>query len=124
MMWDDQDSRKSWDRLGGWSLHSRDEFSFEYPSKPPKYSFKPPLLHRNVYPSGRICLSILNEEEGWSPAIMIKEVLLGIRDLLDYPNLNSPAQSEAFQLYQSNKAAYYKARVKSEAKKFTPTHDS
>ena len=41
------------------------EFSDEYPSKPPKCKFVPPLFHPNVYPSGTICLSILNEEEGW-----------------------------------------------------------
>lgn len=40
------------------------EFSEEYPSKPPKCKFVPPLFHPNVYPSGTICLSILNEEEG------------------------------------------------------------
>ena len=41
------------------------EFSEDYPSKPPKCKFKPPLFHPNVYPSGTICLSILNEEQGW-----------------------------------------------------------
>ena len=66
----------------------------DYPSKPPKCKFVPPLFHPNVYPSGTICLSILNEEEGWRPAITIKQMLLGIQDLLDTPNPNSPAQSE------------------------------
>ena len=36
--------------------------------------FVPPLFHPNVYPSGTVCLSILNEEEGWKPAITIKQV--------------------------------------------------
>ena len=44
--------------------------------------FVPPLFHPNVYPSGTICLSILNEEEGWRPAISVKQILLGIQDLL------------------------------------------
>ena len=39
------------------------DFSDEYPSKPPKCKFVPPLFHPNVYPSGTICLSILNEDE-------------------------------------------------------------
>jgi ubiquitin-conjugating enzyme E2 I len=81
------------------------EFSEEYPSKPPKCKFVPPLFHPNVYPSGTICLSILNEEEGWRPAITIKQVLIGIQDLLDTPNPNSPAQSEAYHLYMNNKAS-------------------
>eukprot|EP01083_Nonionella_stella_P316572 1148560_1 len=69
------------------------EFSDEYPSKPPKCRFVPPLFHPNVYPSGTICLSILNEEEGWRPAITVKQMLLGIQDLLDSPNTASSAQS-------------------------------
>ncbi|EED94316.1 ubiquitin conjugating enzyme [Thalassiosira pseudonana CCMP1335] len=96
------------------------EFSDEYPSKPPKCKFVPPLFHPNVYPSGTICLSILNEEEGWRPAITVKQMLLGIQDLLDTPNPNSPAQSEAYNLFINNKAEY-KRRVKAEARKNTPS---
>lgn len=29
---------------------------------------------QNVYPSGTICLSILNEEKSWKPAITLKQV--------------------------------------------------
>ena len=36
--------------------------------------FEPPLFHPNVYPSGTICLSILNEEKAWKPAISLKQV--------------------------------------------------
>lgn len=46
----------------------------DYPSKPPKCKFTPPLFHPNVYPSGTVCLSILNEDEGWKPAITVKQV--------------------------------------------------
>ncbi|CAN0453697.1 unnamed protein product, partial [Laminaria digitata] len=67
--------------------------------QPPKCKFVPPLFHPNVYPSGTICLSILDEDEGWRPAITIKQMLMGIHDLFDTPNPNSPAQSEAYQLF-------------------------
>lgn len=68
----------------------------EYPTKPPKCTsrtskrirrswwilislsflgkFTPPLFHPNVYPSGTVCLSILDEEKSWKPAITIKQV--------------------------------------------------
>lgn len=82
--------------------------------------FSPPLFHPNVYPSGTICLSILNEEEGWRPAITIKQVLIGIQDLLDDPNPSSPAQSEAYNLYMNNKTEY-RRRVRQEAAKNTPS---
>ncbi|KAF1960166.1 ubiquitin-conjugating enzyme [Byssothecium circinans] len=103
-------------------------FPDEYPTKPPKCKpshlkttqtqernphmstgkFTPPLFHPNVYPSGTVCLSILNEEEGWKPAITIKEILLGIQSLLDEPNPDSPAQADAFNLFKKDKAAYEK----------------
>lgn len=53
-----------------------------------------------------MCLSILNEEEGWKPAINIKDILLGIQDLLDDPNPDSPAQADAYNLFKKDKAAY------------------
>lgn len=80
----------------------------EYPTKPPKCKFVPPLFHPNVYPSGTVCLSILNEEEGWKPAITIKEILLGIQSLLDEPNPESPAQADAYNLFKKDRAAYEK----------------
>lgn len=46
-----------------------------------------------------LCRSILDEDEGWRPAITIKQMLMGIHDLFDSPNPNSPAQSEAYQLF-------------------------
>lgn len=95
------------------------EFTEEYPSKPPKCKFTPPLFHPNVYPSGTVCLSILNEDEGWRPAITIKQMLLGIQDLLDNPNPNSPAQSEAYQMFVNNRTEY-KRRVRLEARKNVP----
>lgn len=78
------------------------------------------LLFSSTLHTGTICLSILNEEEGWRPAITLKQVLIGIQDLLNEPNPSSPAQSEAYNLYINNKAEY-KRRVKAEAKKNTPS---
>lgn len=70
--------------------------------------FVPPLFHPNVYPSGTVCLSILNEDEGWRPAITVKEILLGIQSLLDEPNPESPAQADAFNLFKKDRVAYDK----------------
>ncbi|PGH16433.1 SUMO-conjugating enzyme ubc9 [Helicocarpus griseus UAMH5409] len=83
-------------------------FPDEYPTKPPKCKFVPPLFHPNVYPSGTVCLSILNEEEGWKPAITIQQILKGIQDLLDDPNPESPAQAEAYTLFKKDRPAYEK----------------
>lgn len=73
--------------------------------------FVPPLFHPNVYPSGTVCLSILNEEEAWKPAITVKQILLGVQDLLNDPNPESPAQADAYNLFKKDRAEYEK-RVK------------
>merc|ERR1712130_307960 len=81
-------------------------FPEEYPSKPPKCKFTPPLFHPNVFPSGTVCLSILDEDKSWKPAITIKQILLGVQDLLNDPNPGDPAQAEAFHLFKQDRAAY------------------
>ncbi|KAJ2678409.1 hypothetical protein GGI25_002394 [Coemansia spiralis] len=49
-------------------------FTEDYPVAPPKCQFSPPLFHPNVFPSGTVCLSILNAEKDWKPSITIKQV--------------------------------------------------
>jgi ubiquitin-conjugating enzyme E2 I len=81
------------------------EFSEDYPTKPPLCKFPKGFFHPNIYPSGTVCLSILNED--WRPAITVKQMLLGIQELLDSPNENSPAQKEAYQLYVTDRTKYF-----------------
>lgn len=95
----------------------RIDFSPDYPSQAPVVSFTPPIFHPNVYTSGRVCLSILTSE--WRPAISVKEILMGVQDLLDTPNENDPANGQANSVYRRNKSTY-KARVKEEARKHKP----
>lgn len=94
-------------------------FKDDYPSTPPKCKFEPPLFHPNVYPSGTVCLSLLDEDKDWRPAITIKQILLGIQDLLTAPNIRDPAQAEAYTIFCQDKQEYEK-RIKAQAKKFTP----
>jgi ubiquitin-conjugating enzyme E2 I len=83
------------------------DFSNDYPVRPPKCVFKPVLPHPNVYPSGTVCLSILNDEEDWKPYITIRQIMEGIQKLIrDEPNLDSPAQYDPCQLYKSNPEEY------------------
>ncbi|KAJ6597108.1 ubiquitin-conjugating enzyme/RWD-like protein [Mycena vulgaris] len=72
----------------------------------PEGKFSPPLFHPNVYPSGTVCLSILDEEKSWKPAITIKQ------DLMDDPNVNDPAQSDAYTMF--------KKRIKQQARENVP----
>ncbi|KAI3922435.1 hypothetical protein MKX01_039872 [Papaver californicum] len=92
-------------------------FSEDYPSKPPKCKFPPNFFHPNVYPSGTVCLSILNEDSGWRPAITVKQILVGIQDLLDQPNPADPAQTDGYHLF-IQEPTEYKRRVKQQAKQY------
>ncbi|KAG4169236.1 hypothetical protein ERO13_A12G073200v2 [Gossypium hirsutum] len=91
----------------------------DYPSKPPKCKFPQSFFHPNVYPSGTICLSILNEDSGWRPAITVKQILVVIQDLLDARNAADPAQAEGYNILIHD-ADEYKRRVRLQAKQYPP----
>ena len=95
------------------------EFSEDYPSKPPKCRFPQGFFHPNIYPSGTVCLSILSEDDGWRPSITVKQILLGVQDLLDSPNPASPAQSEAYMLFTNDRVEYDK-KVKAQSLRYPP----
>ena len=62
-----------------------------------------------------MCLSILNEDEGWKPAITVKQILQGIQNLLNEPNPLSPAQKEAYVLFKRD-SVEYERRVREQAR--------
>lgn len=117
MTWMCQIPGKDGTEWAGACLSLRMMFPDDYPHSPPKCQFTPPLFHPNVYPSGTVCLSILNADKDWKPSLTITQVLRGIQDLLSDPNVNDPAQEEPFKLLRTNPSAY-KARILQEAKKF------
>uniref|UniRef100_A0AAA9WWE2 Ubiquitin-conjugating enzyme E2I n=1 Tax=Mus musculus TaxID=10090 RepID=A0AAA9WWE2_MOUSE len=84
--------------------------------------FKLRMLFKDDYPSSppKLCLSILEEDKDWRPAITIKQILLGIQELLNEPNIQDPAQAEAYTIYCQNRVEYEK-RVRAQAKKFAPS---
>ncbi|KAM8958920.1 ubiquitin-conjugating enzyme E2 B-like [Lycaon pictus] len=82
------------------------EFSEEYPNKPPTVRLSSKMFHPNVYADGSICLDIL--QNPWSPTYDVFSILTSIQSLLDEPNPNSPASSQAARLHQENKREYEK----------------
>ncbi|TIC20046.1 hypothetical protein E3Q13_00797 [Wallemia mellicola] len=61
------------------------QFPEDYPSKPPKCKFTPPLFHPNVYP---------------------RQIVLGIQELMTDPNASDPAQVEAYTMFKNDKPGY------------------
>nr|AVD53619.1 ubc9 [Dugesia japonica] len=114
MIWDCSIPGKKETIWEGGLFHLRMYFKADYPTTPPKCKFEPPLFHPNVFPSGTVCLSILDEEKDWRPAVTIKQILLGIQDLLNNPNPKDPAQAEAYTMFLQSKKEY-EERIKKQA---------
>ncbi|SPP79233.1 SUMO-conjugating enzyme UBC9-B-like [Drosophila guanche] len=94
-------------------------FEDDYPCAPPKCQFMPPLFHPNIYSSGTVCLSLLDEAKDWRPSMTIRQILLGTQELLNEPNVNDPAQAEAYNIYTRN-LQEYKKRVRAQARAMKP----
>jgi ubiquitin-conjugating enzyme E2 I len=118
--WDCRLPGKEGTEWAGGSFPLTLEFSADdYPAKPPKAKFPAGFFHPNIYPSGTVCLSILNEDEGWRPSLTVRNVLLGIQELLSDPNPKSPAQSDAYVLFVKEPSEY-KKRVKAQTARYPP----
>jgi ubiquitin-conjugating enzyme E2 R len=92
-------------------------FTDNYPYSPPTFKFLRPIQHPNIYPDGKLCISILHppgedEQSGesaserWSPLQGVESVLRSILLLLDDPEINSPANVDAGVMYRDNKEKY------------------
>ncbi|KAF2585562.1 hypothetical protein F2Q70_00036919 [Brassica cretica] len=74
-------------------------FSNDYPFKPPKVKFETCCFHPNVDLYGNICLDILQDK--WSSAYDVRTILLSIQSLLGEPNISSPLNNQAAQLWSN-----------------------
>jgi len=89
-----------------------------FPFVPPELVFHTKTHHPNIYPDGKVCLSILKSEQDetgyfkaselWSPALDIRCIFLCILNLFTEPNLESPANLDAKILYQNDIKSFTK----------------
>ncbi|KAF2811092.1 uncharacterized protein BDZ99DRAFT_462373 [Mytilinidion resinicola] len=97
-------------------------FSKNYPYTPPDFRFIRPLYHPNIYPDGRLCISILHASgddemsgelasERWTPVQRVESVLISVLSLLDDAEVSSPANVDAGVMLR-NDPAKYKEMVK------------
>jgi ubiquitin-conjugating enzyme E2 I len=93
------------------------EFSDDYPSKPPKCKFPAGFFHPEHLPVGHRLSQHHRRRQGLEATITVKQILLGVQDLLDNPNPNDPAQADAFHLFLQNKSEYER-RVKLQSQKY------
>ncbi|KAI5171209.1 ubiquitin-conjugating enzyme E2 I [Nematocida sp. LUAm3] len=100
--------------FSGHSLDLRVEFYADYPISPPSMRFLTRIFHPNVYADGFVCLDLL--AENWKPSINLKTLLLSVHNLIQNPNINSPANTAAAEAYHAS-TAKYNASVKKEINK-------
>ena len=82
-----------------------------------EFRFLRPLFHPNIYPDGKLCISILHApgedemsgelaSERWSPAQRVESVLISILSLLDDAEVSSPANVDAGVLLRKDPETY------------------
>ena len=79
-------------------------FPNSYPATAPIARFEPNVPHVNVFPSGKVCLSILTDQ--WKPSINLRQILVGIQKLLVEPNPESPAHEQNYHNFMLNRPLY------------------
>ncbi|XP_067130853.1 ubiquitin-conjugating enzyme E2 C [Centruroides vittatus] len=81
------------------------EFPNNYPYNAPTVTFTTPCFHPNVDTQGNICLDILKEK--WTALYDVRNILLSIQSLLGEPNVDSPLNPQAAELW-TNQELYKK----------------
>jgi len=95
-------------------------FPQDFPNMPPTMTFTSEMWHPNVYPDGRVCISILHPpgedefnqqekaEERWRPILGVEQILISVISMLSDPNDESPANLDAAVMWRNDKAAFKK----------------
>ncbi|KRX44164.1 Ubiquitin-conjugating enzyme E2 G2, partial [Trichinella nativa] len=94
-------------------------FPSDYPLSPPKMTFTCEMFHPNIYPDGRVCISILHAPgddptgyecaaERWSPVQSVEKILLSVLSMLAEPNVESAANIAAAKMYRDDRQQFEK----------------
>ncbi|KAI8912638.1 putative ubiquitin conjugating enzyme [Gorgonomyces haynaldii] len=93
------------------------KFPTDYPFNPPSFTFTSDMFHPNVYPDGKLCISILHPpgddpmsgetaQERWNPTQSVESILLSVVSLLSDPNASSPANLDAGVMWRNDRKKY------------------
>lgn len=93
-------------------------FPKDFPNSPPEMRFTTEMWHPNIYPDGKVCISILHPpgtdsfnqqesaDERWRPIISVEAILLSVQNMLVDPNLDSPANIDAAVNFKNDPKGY------------------
>lgn len=90
----------------GGFFKARLSFTSAYPQSPPTMRFISDMWHPNVYPDGKVCISILHPpgddqygyekaEERWLPIHTVETIVISVISMISSPEDQSPANVEA-----------------------------
>lgn len=98
------------------------KFPPNYPNKPPEFRFLDKIFHPNIFPDGRVCISILHEgadqfgyehiSERWGPSHGVNSIIMSIISMLNNPNFESPANIDASVMWRDDFDSYKKVIYK------------
>mmetsp|Transcript_14421 Transcript_14421/g.40954 ORF Transcript_14421/g.40954 Transcript_14421/m.40954 type:complete len:172 (+) Transcript_14421:48-563(+) len=94
-------------------------FPPDYPNNPPSCRFTSEMWHPNVYPDGKVCISILHSpgddpngyeraDERWTPIHTVETIMISIISMLSSPNDESPANIDAAKQWREDRAGFRK----------------
>lgn len=104
----------------GGFFNAKLDFPKEFPNLPPEMTFTTPMWHPNVFPDGKVCISILhppgedklNEQETadvrWRPILGVESIILSVISMLNEPNNDSPANIDAAVMWRDNRQEFKK----------------
>ncbi|EUD68032.1 ubiquitin-conjugating enzyme E2 G1 [Plasmodium inui San Antonio 1] len=99
-------------------------FPTDFPNHPPQMKFTQDMWHPNVFPDGRVCISILHppgvdiyneqekSEERWRPIWSVEGILVSVISMLNEPNLESPANVDAAVIPSDNDTPSLQVQIK------------
>ena len=97
------------------------KFTDDYPKSRPKLKFLTRIYHCNIdFTTGHICLNSLKEK--WNPSLTIEDILNHIIILLYKQRPESPMNSDAANLYESDKNKFIE-EVKKNIKNYANIND-
>jgi ubiquitin-conjugating enzyme E2 G1 len=82
--------------------------------------FTTEMWHPNIYPDGKVCISILHNpgtdvfnpmeraEERWRPIYGVEQIIVSVISMLSDPNCDSPANIDAGVQFRNNPEDYKK----------------
>ena len=96
------------------------KFPSDFPNMPPSMHFTSEMWHPNVFPDGKVCISILHPpgtdphnametaEERWRPILGVEQIIVSVISMLSDPNDESPANIDAAVQWRSDKKGFKK----------------